>query len=670
MKHCIIPKLVALLLFASLAAGTYAKESVPVIGAQVFIEPGQSAEEVDTWFRTLKENNMEACRIRMFENYMRYADGNWDFSLFDRAFAAADKYGIKVFATLFPAEPDGSMGGFKFPHDENHLQKIADYIRNVVTHFSAYDSMYAWVLINEPGTGGWVPNDEMASKIRGEWNKSHRFPTSNRRGFPRLASFDNQEFLVDYNTWFLNWIKEEIRKYDTRSDIHVNSFEIFKHVAEYDFPAWRNFLTSLGASMHPSWHFTYFPRERYTEALSANCSIIRSGAGELPFWVTELQGGNNTFSAFNPFCPTKEEITQWLWTSIASGVDGIIFWTLNPRSVGGEAGEWALLDFNNNPSDRLTATKDVAEAVKRNKALFAQPSVYEPAVNILYNRESLWTEKQFNCPAKEEYEGRAEGGVMKSAIGFYETLLENGINPDLREMREYDWTRDSYDGQVVILANQIALPESQWDNIRRFVDRGGKLIVEGLTGFYDENIMSMFNTGFPLADVFGGNVKEIKCTPGDFEIHLGDSMPVHLWQGLLAPEGGEPIASAEDGSVLAMRHRYGKGEVVWVPSLISMGARRNGAAPFSKWLMSELQPVVDSLPFRFNRYEEGVMAQTLRKGNADITVLVNKNPEPRTVECVTPSRKGSVIFADKGGSLDGKNVTIHPEETIVIRWDR
>jgi beta-galactosidase len=57
----------------------------PFIGAQVFIEPGQTPEEIDTWFRVLKENQFTVCRIRMFESYMRKADGTWDFSLFDNA---------------------------------------------------------------------------------------------------------------------------------------------------------------------------------------------------------------------------------------------------------------------------------------------------------------------------------------------------------------------------------------------------------------------------------------------------------------------------------------------------------------------------------------------------------------------------------------------------------
>jgi len=61
------------------------------LGAQVFIEPGQTQKETEQWFKILKENGMNVCRIRMFESYMHKADGSWDFSLFDRAFLLAEK---------------------------------------------------------------------------------------------------------------------------------------------------------------------------------------------------------------------------------------------------------------------------------------------------------------------------------------------------------------------------------------------------------------------------------------------------------------------------------------------------------------------------------------------------------------------------------------------------
>lgn len=132
-------------------------KDIPVIGAQVFIEPGQSGSEVDGWFRTLSDNGMEVCRIRLFEEYL-HKGGKWDFSLFDRAFSAADRYGIKIFLTLFPADPDRSIGGFKFPFTKAHKTDIARYIREVVTHYRSHPALLGWVLLNEPGTEGVVPD--------------------------------------------------------------------------------------------------------------------------------------------------------------------------------------------------------------------------------------------------------------------------------------------------------------------------------------------------------------------------------------------------------------------------------------------------------------------------------------------------------------------------------
>jgi beta-galactosidase len=66
-------------------------DKVPMIGAEVFIEPGQTPDEIDIWFKRLKEAGMTLTRIRMFERYMHTPDGKLDFSLFDEAYKAAEK---------------------------------------------------------------------------------------------------------------------------------------------------------------------------------------------------------------------------------------------------------------------------------------------------------------------------------------------------------------------------------------------------------------------------------------------------------------------------------------------------------------------------------------------------------------------------------------------------
>jgi len=663
---------IAISVFMMLFVACLHAHSTPMIGAQVIIEPGQTNEEIDVWFRRMHENGMKVCRIRMFEDYMRKPDGTWDYTLFDIAFKCAEKYDVSIFATLFPSAPDNSLGGFKFPLSKDHEQQIAIYIKNVVNHFKSFKSFYGWVLINEPGNGE-VPNNEYAQEKFNDWKAKQTVPDYNSRGYnTSIVNFDKEKFLVDYNTWYLDWLAKEVAKYDTKHEVHVNNHQIFENVAEYDFPSWRKLLTSLGASAHPSWHFGYFNRNQYTMAMAANCNIIRSGAGHLPFWVTELQGGNNTYSGVKAFCPTAQEVTQWLWTSIGVGAKGIIYWCLNPRSIGEEAGEWALLDFQNEASDRLRATAKVAQCLKENEDSFNPAQPLNSPVSIIYTRESLWMEKKikYGIHTDMDYEGRLPGGVMKSALAFYEIISENGLSPNLQEINEYDWTKKDYKGEVIILAHQLSVPSQHWDNIRYFVKNGGKLILEGLSVFFDENMLSLHNTGFPLEDICGGSLKEIKCIPGDFEANIIKPINAHLWQGYIHNQSAQVI-SEENGLVTATRKQFGKGEVIWMPSLVGLGVwRSHNKEVLSGILREELSSVSDSFPFYFDRHQNGLSMQILKSEKKYITIITSINKQLVNLNLVSAqSRTPKCLFSNDDRNVVVDNgIAIYPHTTIVVGW--
>jgi len=648
-----------------------ANDVFPAIGAQVIIEPGQTPEEVDTWFRILEDQDMHFCRIRMFETHMHRPDGTWDFSLYDDAYRAAEKHHVKIYATLFPAT--NTVGGVKFPESEEHLAEIQEYIRQMVTHFKSFPALYGWVLINEPGVGGQAPDNAFTRKMFAEWKAQQTEPVYKSKGYARVT-FDDQRFLLYYNTWFLDWIAKEIQAIDPKRPLHVNNHQIFVNVAEYDFPAWRKFLTTLGASAHPSWHFGYFTRQQYALAMSANCDIIRSGAGNIPFWVTELQGGNNTYSSFHPFCPTREEIDQWLWTSIGSGAQGIIFWCLNPRATGAEAGEWAMIDFQNQPTDRLIAAGDVQKAVAEHAGLFAAARPVPSGITVMYNHESLWMEKESQLPGAptEGVEGRVTGAVMKSALAYFQVLSESGLTCDFSEMGEYNWNEPDYSGKVIILAHQISLPSRYWDGLTRFMERGGKLIVSGLTGFFDENMHNIMKTGFPLENLFGGCLKEVKTTAERFDVKLTNpalTLPAHLWLSTIHQTSGKTIGLYGD-QVIAVRKQTGKGEVVWVPSLIGMGSWLNDDHALASFVSDETTTV--SVPFRFAEQQQNILMKTLQSGDDYITVLVNKSGKETTVALQVPDGfQPNVLFNDKSGKpVDRSHVLLEPEETLVLHWAR
>ncbi|MDZ7605451.1 MAG: beta-galactosidase trimerization domain-containing protein [Cyclobacteriaceae bacterium] len=468
----------------------------------------------------------------------------------------------------------------------------------------------------------------------------------------------------------MNWIADEIKKYDTSHIIHVNNHAIFQNCAEYDFPEWRKFLTTVGGSAHAGWHFGYFKRDQYALAMSANSEIVRSGAGELPWLMTEIQGGNNTYSAGAPLCPTKYEIAQWMWIILGTQGKGGIFWSLNPRSSGIEAGEWAMLDFQDMPSDRLTAASEVINVIESKPELFANAREVESGINLIYIRESLWAEKKMASPSSPRYEAREEGGVMKSVLGYFETLSELGIYCNIKEFSEFDFSKDDYTGITIILANQIAVPSEYAAVLELFVLKGGKLIVDGMTGFFDDDLHNTMKTSSPFAKQLGGNISEFQVVDNLFEVKMGQiNLPAHLWRGFINNNSGE-ILSTVDGLPVATRNSFGKGETLWIPSLLGLGARLDDNSPLANFLAVELNTNLVNAPFTFTSQQKGCLMKTLLSGNSYVTVVVNKSVEPRQIELKSSEskKKPTMLFADKRGTVSGQVITISPEETMVIQW--
>jgi beta-galactosidase len=648
--------------------------SLPMIGAQVFIEPGQTAQDIDTWFRILYENHLSICRIRLFENYMRTPNGGWDFRLFDLAFQAAEKYGIKILGTLFPATAFTDVGGFKFPRTSEHLAEIATYIQNLITHYRTSPALYGWVLINEPGVGE-LPDETFTNEKFKQWREAQPSDVYQSKGYKHF-DFAEERFLLTYNTWFLAWLAKEIHKYDPGRHLHVNNHAIFQLAAEYDFPAWRSFLNSLGGSAHASWHFGYFQRDQYALAMAADCEMIRSGAGPIPWLMTEIQGGNNTYSGFNALCPTRQEITQWLWIIIGSGGRGGIFWCLNPRASGFEAGEWALIDFLDQPSERLQAAAAVSQVIRENEDLFANAVPVTAPIHILYIREALWVERRLQRGGIH-YEGREIGGVIKSALGYFETLSEMGIAAQLGEISEFDFFLEDYTGVTIILAHQISLPSRYWPLVERFVKRGGKLIMDGLSAYYDENAHCIMKTGFPLADLCGASVKEFKLKGNLFDLELSEPevvVPGHCWQGTLQLNTATPIGLSDEG-ISAVRNRFGAGEVLWVPSLLGLGARLEHNSALATLLYQEAADSIQQIPFRFSHQYPGVFLRTLQSSSGYITVLINKNSKPVELELSLPdslpqNSQPTILASIQNGQMLSQNKFLLPlEETLVLQWN-
>lgn len=609
--------------------------ALPMIGAQAFIEPGQSAGDIDHLFDVMESNGMKVGRIRMFGSHMQLPDGGWDFSLYDQAFSAAERHGVKLFATLFPFTDELSdVGGFKFPRSFEHLEQVDNYVKAVVEHFKDSPALYCWVLQNEPGTGGSVSprSSEVARKVFEEYIAVNPIPA--RDGYLG-DNFTNEKFTRYYTAWYLRHISDLVSEIDPAHGRHINPHQFLQTYPEYDFNEFESFLTSLGASMHFSWHFSEFQRHEYPLGVALMSDLVSQASGDNPWWITEMQGGMVTASGYNVLCPTPEEIEQSVWTGIMSGAKGVIFWTLNQRKAVQESGEWGLLDYTGGNSPRIDAINGITQRLQRDSAFFAAASPLKDRIAVLLNIQSQWIQTKNSGISKDNVEGRSRTAVIKSVIAAYKSLCECGLSPRVEDMDLCNWD----DFEAAILPDCIALTEDQIEALKQFVAKGGRLIVTGLTGYYSQTMGCRFMEDSPLYEMLGGRLKEVEVQgdPGTVE-YKRLRLPNHIWSGLVCRNDGTTGRYIENA--------YGEGSVLWLPSMIDIGCRKHDPEKLTEFYRTVLGDAVSGAPLHFASPKEDVYMRVMRNGESYKLLVVNKSAKTKAIRVKGIVRKRIVLKAD------------------------
>ncbi|MCF6351885.1 MAG: beta-galactosidase trimerization domain-containing protein, partial [Cyclobacteriaceae bacterium] len=604
------------------------------------------------------QHGMSTSRIRLFEDHIN-KEGEWNYEMYDFAFDMAAKYNIKLLVTLFPS--DNSVGGFKFPRDEKHLVEIGEYIKNVVLHFRDHPAMDCWVLQNEPGV------DERFKEGLAEVKYQAWLSDKQKNNSSNWEHINWELFFRDYTTWYIQWIGSQIELYDKNNLTHINNHQLFNNLPQYDFKNWLPSLSTLGVSIHASWHLRAFERSQYTMAIAAHCDIIRQASLPKPFWVTELQGGNNIFSGFNPMSVYAKDIAQWVWTSIMCGAERVIFWTLNPRGKGHETGEWGMITYQDEPTERLLMSKKIAGVISENNHFFKNAKPLKPEITLLYSIESMITlETVMSNKFDDNYKGRKQGAHILSLLSYYETLLELGVSCEIKDINEFNWTETS-PGHTVILANMVALSSDMIKSIYEFVENGNKLIMTGMTGFFDENMQNVYQQKSPFTKLTGADLRGFDFVGEHDEIEIdGFKLPVHMLVGELKNYSAKIISKAGK-KITGVRNKYGRGTATWIPSLIGLGSWQNDNSPLADFLQNELSRSFDRLPFFFEKHMPGVLMKTLASKNNYVSMVVNNNTQTVEVPISIQINKKPIIIFGESKQM-GNKIIVDSGDTVIIWW--
>jgi beta-galactosidase len=656
------------------------------IGAQIFLDPGHTEEEIQMHFARMKEVGLTVARMFIIWDHVERKQGEWNFDLYDKAYDAAAANGISVLATLCPEDPPGWLQMAPFYHSKLLLNEpelcepAKKYIRSVVTHFKDHPAQGPWSLANEPA-GLAERFNEGTLRQFGQWLK-RKYGTVekvNERWFRPIESFEKvnigPEILrghwVDYATlldwkWFrvqqqsdqLRWVSDQIRLYDKIHPTHANPSALAYNMPARGADLWsqKEVFDFAGTTIHPSWQVDYHRETDVDLGTAFITDLLRSGSGGAPWWITEMQSGPALFSG-RLINPMGSMMTRWLWDDIGAGAKGVIFWCWHPRRFGREAGEFGLVNADASPTPRSEAIVRLTKALAGPAAFLHRAEPLPARVAILYSRPALM------FGAIDERYPRDGDRVMLSLLGCHRALCERQI--PVQFINEDDLERGAAKRyEVLYLPLVYVMSDETVEAVRRYVAEGGTVWADGMTAWKDE--LGNVRPDIPgsLTDVFGIKVDDLipvgdafSLTPKDEHAGAFARMPMTL-------RGAKVLASDAAGNPVATRHRHGKGEVIFFATAMTLGHHKHPDAQSGDWIAAPASAPASKMRvsattkaprvlFRGMSCPEGLVAILTNPG-AEASVRVTFRGDIRVIENVLAKQRIKAVSRNGAIAIDVK----------------
>jgi beta-galactosidase len=617
------------------------------VGSEFFLNRSETKESVEKHFRLMHDNGLTLVRIFVIWDDIERTPGDWKFESYDWIYDAAAKNGIKIAATLCAEDPPGWMHKTTFYHqranlDDPDVRSHAEvYIQKVVSRYKDHPGQGAWLLMNEPTK---YHSDSATFKAFGRWTqkKYGTVDELNRHWFRPVHSFDDitiepdqfdsywrdeeeyldwKEFNVDNLISTLEWIREKVEATDPNHPTHFNVTEPTGDANGQDVWKEKKIPDILGVSMHAAWAFpSTTPETDFGEHYANRLDLIGSASladPSKPYWVTELESGPTIYTGLFPLNVTPQDLTRWMWDSYGAGSNAVIFWLWQPRDIGTEAGEWGLVSLDGRPSVRLPAVKAVANVLKNNPVLASQhPQV--PRVAILFDREAAVINNVDGALQKRQDD------VTEALSGCYLALLRAHIPARFVDIDQLK--RGGLSQYPVLYAPvSYALDDAGVAALKDYVKAGGTLWADGLTAWKNERGRIRPSIPGSLTDAFGVEATDIYPVQpaAPYSVTPQNELGGELWKLPLQLRGAEAILRDADGNAFAVKHRFGKGEVYYYPSAVSLAYKRRNNPVVQQWIIEPARKHASEMPVQLKQASEKVIFRGLVGASSSTAILSN-----------------------------------------------
>lgn len=335
-------------------------------------------------------------------------------------------------------------------------------------------------------------------------------------------------------------------------------------------------------SMHLAWHYDEVKHELtrpfYMQASQMH-DYFKGGWSA----AIEATGGPQQFSGGkggNGFTVDSALMTQFVLSQIAAGFKGFGLWTWNARDAGWEAGEYALLDRNQELSDRAIKVGKIGKAMTKYRDELWQCKK-EPVVGILidWDNDAIWA--AMAVAGRDSFKMEP----VKARIGLARALMNANIP------FEFVSKADLLAGlgpryKVIMAPGFVSVDKKLWPVFETFIKQGGRLVMDLPGPYYDERAVLVHTSkGSDFERIFGLSLADFQYS-GVNRTWTLEGRKLQGFTSDLKITTAKSVQNYGNGAPAIVENKLGKGKAIFLGYEAANSCFRPGQTDWEKKLIS------------------------------------------------------------------------------------
>lgn len=567
--------------------------------------------------KLMRECNINTVRMGEFAwKLFESEEGKFDFSLMDDAMEILKKEGVSVIMGTPTAAPPkwlvnkydvlmrdkyGRKRGWGArreccSNNPDYIEKSKIIVEEMAKHFAKNPQVAAWQIDNEFGChGSTLCYCEHCRSAFSEWlrEKYGTIENLNEKWGTAFWSlgFDSCDdvILPAYNScegdcgnlWSHNpsldleyrrfasesWVKYQkmqidiIKRYTDAPVTHnlmghfsdIDAYDLSKNL---DFVSWDNYPDNQWGTSE--YEYVSMAHENMRGAKNKNFVVMEEQAGPCGW---DVMGAT----------PRPGQLRLWTYQAIAHGAEGMVYFRFRTALFGMEQYWYGILDHDGVPRRRYyEIQKTGAELLRLEEYIKDAKNQYDALIVKSY--DNAWAHAIKRHAAKYNYENHL--------YSFYKA------NADLNICTAV--SRGDYDKyKVVYMIAYNVIEDSELDEIRRYVENGGTLVLTFRSGTRNEyNNIRPAAVPSAFAKLAGIEVTEFDALRRDVMVEGEISGRASVWCDVIEPKTAEVVSRYESeyykGKAAITVNSYGRGKVYYVGCDLDKGAMKSLVELISK----------------------------------------------------------------------------------------